>query len=274
MLHGIRDLGRWASDFERRIAERYPMQRSKLRVVSPRYGYFGMGPFLFEEVRDRYARWFMDQYTETLAAYPNVRPENVHFFGHSNGTYLLASALKSYESMYINRVVFAGSVVPKAYNWVWLGRRVQQVRNYVASDDLVVALFPRLFELPVFALLGNEIGSAGFNGFEQEGAGPDRPTVQNVKYVKGGHGAFESRVDEIVDFLLQPGEPSAAKIDERATFGPGWWGSSAFSVLLIWLLLAAALMFVAVRVVGAMPTPAWPALLLFTLLVVRILQTV
>jgi hypothetical protein len=50
--------------------------------------------------------------------------------------------------------------------------------------------------------------------------------------------------------------------------------SHAVTVLLVWAVLAAALLFVGIRVVAGAATRAWPVLLLFMLLVVRILQTV
>jgi len=266
VLHGIRDLGRWAANFETAIDRLYPGRRAHLAVVSSRYGYFGMGPFLFEDVRNRYVRWFMDQYTETLARYPKVKRENIRFFGHSNGTYIVAEALQAYDEMRIERVVFAGSVVPKAYPWAKLGERVKRVRNYVGTQDWVVALFPRLFELPGPSLLGNSIGSAGFNGFD------DEERVDNVRYVHGEHGAFESRVDEIVGFLLAPGEPQPALREERGVAGHVM--ASPLAVLLTWALLAFAVLWLGARVVGAAPSPAWPVLLAYVLLVTSILRTV
>lgn len=278
VLHGIRDLGRWSADFETEIERRYGAERAQLAIVSPRYGYFGMGPFLFEGVRARYVRWFMDQYTETLARYPQVEPEGIRFFGHSNGTYLAMEALKTYSSMEIDRVVLAGSVVAKDFDWASLNtvdretgkarRRVRVVRNYVGSEDWVVALFPRLFELPVAKIFDNPIGSAGFNGFDTE----DSAAVENVRYVHGAHGAFESRVGEIVDFLLTEGRPEEAKREGRS-----WIGGvlSAWPVVIfIWLALIYAVVGLGTRVIGASPQPVWPALLAYMLLVVLVLRTV
>jgi pimeloyl-ACP methyl ester carboxylesterase len=266
VLHGIRDLGRWSADFEAAIQARFPERRGRLAVVSPRYGYFGMGPFLFEDVRDRYVRWFMDEYTEALARWPNLQPEGIRFFGHSNGTYVVAKALETYPSMRIERVVFAGSVVPRRYDWAALGDRVGRVRNYVGTADWVVALFPRLFELWPLRLLGNDLGSAGFNGFV------DESRVDNVRFVAGQHSAFASRVDEIVDFLLAPGEPKPALREARGTaarlmdFAP--------LVFAVWAALAAAVLALGARIVGASPVPGWPVLLAYGLLVLAVLRTV
>src|SRR5262249_17192292 len=109
VLHGIRDLGRWSAQFEQALESAPPPAQGRRLIVSVRYGYFNMAAFLFRPDREKFVRWFMDQYTETLAKYPNARTRD--FIGHSNGTYLLATALESYKSMKIRRVAFAGSVV-------------------------------------------------------------------------------------------------------------------------------------------------------------------
>lgn len=271
VLHGIRDLGRWSAKFEQSIAARYPEERARMAMVSPRYGYFGMGPFLFEGVRKRYVRWFMDEYTEALARYPNVDPRKVRFFGHSNGTYLLADALLNYKAMKIDRIVFAGSVVPKSYEWSKLTEplserqqgRVSAIRNYVGTEDWVVALFPRLFELPVASWLGNAIGSAGFNGFDDK-------VVDNVRFVHGQHSAYDDRVDEIVDYLM--GSNAPVPQEKRSLSGDilSMWPT----VIIVWLLLIFVVVGLGTRVVAASAQPAWPALLLYIGLVVMILRTV
>ena len=120
VVHGIRDLGEWAAAFEQELraqfrADRQASSPDKLAVESIRYGYFGMGPFLLRPIREKYVKWFMDEYTEALARYPEAR--EVHFVGHSNGTYLMAAALKRYDSLDVKRVVFGGSVVRRDYDW-------------------------------------------------------------------------------------------------------------------------------------------------------------
>lgn len=284
VLHGIRDLGRWSSEFEGEIRKAGKGEHAV--IVSPRYGYLGMGPFLLPEVRERHVRWFMDQYTEVLARYPTVKAKDIEFFGHSNGTYLLAAALERYESMRIGRVVFAGSVVRKDYGWkrlIDLGR-VGAVRNYVATDDWVVALFPRLFELRPVSWLGDDVGSAGFNGFDEGGGCPSPApasatanagqALQNVCYIDGAHGAFDQdeRVKEIVGFLLSETSSPAQHTFPRGSFGTvmGW----SPTVWLVWSLIVVAIGYVGLRVVSAAPAHAWVPLVLFVLLVVRVLQTV
>jgi hypothetical protein len=73
------------------------------------------------------------------------------------------------------------------------------VRNYVRTEDWVVALFPRLFELRPVLWLNNALGGAGFNGFDDGGgcmqtSAPQSTVVTKVCYLKGKHSAFEGRV--------------------------------------------------------------------------------
>lgn len=273
VLHGIRDLGEWASAFEKVLLNKYNKKApdDKFAIASIRYGYFGMGPFLLQPGRQKYVKWLMDEYTETLARYPNA--ERVHFVAHSNGTYLLAAALEQYESMKVDRVVLGGSVVRKGYNWSarFKSGQVKYVRNYVAADDWVVALFPRFFEPKIiWKLLGNDIGSAGFNGFDDLPSG-----LENVRYVTGGHAAFLNRIHEIADLLLanEPKplvkirEPMAADQKEYLKWASNWgdW-------FVVWPLLAAAVLFVGWHVVVAATEPRWPMLLIYLLLVLGILK--
>eukprot|EP01034_Spumella_vulgaris_P026881 gene26881-33530_t len=197
VMHGIRDLGRWSSAFEKELQQRHSASGAcgKLAIASIRYGYFGMGQFLLRRDREKYVRWFMDQYTETLARYPGVK--EIHFVGHSNGTYLLAKALELYPSMKIDKVVLAGSVIRKDYDWRkrFDLQQVKAVRNYVAYDDWVVALFPRFFEQRMASWMNGDIGSAGFNGFD---AGRNKElAVENLGYISGAHGAFQNYVQAI-----------------------------------------------------------------------------
>jgi pimeloyl-ACP methyl ester carboxylesterase len=273
VLHGIRDLGRWSSAFETEVKRHDPSRIATLRFESPRYGYLGMGPFLFAGVRDRYVRWFMDEYTEAVARHPKVKAETIHFFGHSNGTYVLTEALEKYRSMRVGNIVVAGSVVRTSYGWRQLGDRVGAARNYVGSHDWVVALFPRLFELPGFGAFKNRLGSGGFHGFVQS----DR--VENV-FVQGAHGAFDGHEKEIVQFLLGPpamGTQGPAVNRQQLDEQRSWWQSLlgvAPVALGVWVALVLMVFYVGIRVVGAAPSPTWPVMLGFALLVVTILRTV
>ena len=174
VMHGIRDRGFWTSEIEGQLHAEARRSGRVIRVVVSSYGYFSMLPFLLLKSRQRNVRWFMDRYTEARARWPKAR---MHYVGHSNGTYLLASALQRYAAARIDNVVFAGSVVRADFPWSTFGSRVGKVLNYVATADLVVGIFPGFLER-----LGHDIGSAGHNGFDDQ-------VEQEFTFVSGGHGA-------------------------------------------------------------------------------------
>jgi pimeloyl-ACP methyl ester carboxylesterase len=279
VLHGIRDLGRWSSVFDDTIRkEGIP----GVRIISPRYGYLGMGPFLLEGVRDKYVRWLMDEYTETLARYPCVEQSGIRFFAHSNGTYLLADALRQYQAMKLDRIIFAGSVVPTDYDWAQRVKdgQVNRVRNYVATSDWVVALFPRLFEYRPVKWIGNALGGAGHDGFDFTGVAHQTrcatppagavPLFENVCYIKGQHSAYSERISEIVAYILDE-QPKQANTVNRPGATALWL--SGVSTWAVWTLLVCGVAYLGVRLVSAAPSPSWVVFALFVFLVVRALQT-
>lgn len=183
------------------------------------YGFFPMLPFLIAQKRREKVEWLMDRYAELVARCPNAR---FHYVGRSNGTYCLAKALELYPCCQFGRVVFAGSVVRTSFDWsrflpLSIGEceialdepQVRTVLNYVATADLVVAGFPKIFQYLSF--LKKDLGSAGFDGFTQNST---NSMVTEVHYVWGGHGAAieEGNWDTIAEFiysgkLLDPGAP-------------------------------------------------------------------
>lgn len=283
VMHGIRDLGEWSSRIETKLQERIATlptngsTKEKLAIASVRYGYFGMGQFLLRRDRQKYVRWFMDQYTETLARYSNPALK-IDFIGHSNGTYLLGGALENYRSMKIRRVVLGGSVLPKDFRWkpVFERKQVDFVRNYVADDDWVVALFPRFFEPVPMRWLGNDIGSAGFNGFDEGSDRPGRLAVENVKFIQGQHDAFLDQLDPIVDFLVPlagaqaPGPAAVGQKRERGS--PFLAGVSKWFTWVIWGLIVFALVWLGSRVSNAAGHLSAVALVLYLIVVFQVLR--
>ena len=198
IMHGIRDKGFWTQKIARRIKKLGEEKGQKFASWTESYGYFAMVPFIFRTVRQRKVEWMMDRYAEARARYPNAK---FHYVGHSNGTYLAARALLKYPAARFERVVFAGSVVRRDYKWLGL----IEVRNYVATRDWVVALFPKGLQL----WRRFDLGSAGHDGFDQAS---ELGSVRNVKYIVGGHSAGheEAHWDDIAHFIVT-GEPKPAK---------------------------------------------------------------
>jgi pimeloyl-ACP methyl ester carboxylesterase len=147
----------------------------------------------------------MDWYTQVLAAHPGC---DISVIAHSNGTYILASALQRYATIAIKYAAFVGSVVPRAYPWdrfIKHEHKVRAIRNDVAGDDWVVAIFARFFEA-VHELVGirfgsfDDIGSGGFHGFID-----DSVHECEHKFFSGGHSGplrDERNIESLGRFVL------------------------------------------------------------------------
>ncbi len=199
VVHGIRDKGYWTHKVARRVKALGRNHGRIFETETSSYGYFPMLPFLLPWRRRAKVEWLMDQYAEAKATYPNAE---FSFVGHSNGTYLLAKALQEYPSCRFKRVVFAGSVVRRKYDWSALIRsgQVEAILNYVATADWVVAFFPKALQI----LRPVDLGSAGHDGFDQT----DGERIRELHFVRGGHAAAltEENWDAIARFIVL-GEP-------------------------------------------------------------------
>jgi pimeloyl-ACP methyl ester carboxylesterase len=211
VIHGIRDRGYWTKKIARKIRalggnEIYATETST-------YGYFPMLSFLLPVRRRDKVEWLMDQYSENLALYPDAE---FHYVGHSNGTYLLAQALREYPCCRFKHVVFAGSVVPTDYDWSLIikRRQVAKVLNFVATGDWVVAFFPKFFQVFPF-MRWQALGSAGHDGFKVckdlhlphpylIRASVNDGDIFQVEYIRGDHGAalVEDNWETIADFIV------------------------------------------------------------------------
>ena len=234
VIHGIRDLGFWTNKLARRIKAKM-LEHDKGRVIvieTSTYGYFAMLPFILPSQRHTKVEWLMDQYTEDKALYPKA---NFSFVGHSNGTYLLARALQDYPSCRFKRVVFGNSVVDWHYDWAKAvhNRQVQQILNYVATGDWVVACFPKALQ----TLHIEDLGSAGHNGFVPvlTSEAQELP-LQQVRYISGSHGASveEANWDAITEFIVDGVVHSPTTLPKQQIPWVVWAGRLA---PLIWVVL-------------------------------------
>jgi pimeloyl-ACP methyl ester carboxylesterase len=245
VMHGIRDYGEW-TDKVRALIESEDDQDLKTVVVNQKYGHFPMLPFILYWDRQKNVRLFMDEYTENVARFPRVR--EFDYIGHSNGTYILASALYQYRTLKVNRVYFAGSVVPKYYDWINLldNRRVGHVVNVVAAGDWVVALFPRFFEQiaewedrkPMGGLL--DIGSGGFRGFDD--AKDPKGRVENFEFADGSHGigvdAGDKKKLEAIVRYISFGQEAGLKLFQERDYPEPWLDNLSNVSWLVWIILA------------------------------------
>ncbi|HMK80017.1 MAG TPA: alpha/beta hydrolase [Xanthobacteraceae bacterium] len=252
VIHGIRDHGFWTHKIARvikrevkRANEALPKDKQRaMRSFTGSYGYFAMVPFILPWVRRWKTSWLMDHYTEARALYPDAA---FSYVGHSNGTYLLARALTDYPAARFNRVVFAGSVVRRDYDWrkfllpqrEGVQSRVSAMLNYVATRDWVVALLPKGFQpLRVF-----DVGSAGHDGFDQSRATPP-PQLHEARCVIGSHsaGISETQWDDIAAFVVNGrappklGDPDFQR-NRSWLMVLGGWMSPVFIAVLLWLVV-------------------------------------
>ncbi len=251
VVHGIRDYGNWTDEIRTEVEKRCDSAGDVAAVINSKYGYFPMIQFLIYSDRQTNVRRFMDEYTEHIARYPNA--VHIDFAGHSNGTYILASAMQHYKTISVRRVFFAGSVVPKHYTWTDLieANRIQRVINVVATTDWVVAIFPKVFEQisdllrikPVTGWL--DLGAAGFRGFLESSS---TPAVRNVKFTKGTHstGVDVSDLEKLTaisDFLVSGNEHLLDVFSSEKNENKILSFLSNISPL-IWMLIFAAIIFV------------------------------
>jgi pimeloyl-ACP methyl ester carboxylesterase len=206
VIHGIRDEGFWTQKLARRVKRFAENSDNDVTAASQQgkrvfatetssYGYFPILPFILPSRRREKVEWLMDKYVEAMSLYPNAK--RFHYVGHSNGTYLLAKSLEEYPCCRFDRIVFAGSVVRRKYDWKKIVERKQanQILNYVATGDWVVALFPNgLQPWKIF-----DLGSAGHTGFLST-----INELTNSCFVRGGHSAAlnEDNWDDIAAFIV------------------------------------------------------------------------
>ena len=222
VIHGIRDKGFWTQKIARKIKELGEKEGQNFESFTKSYGYFAMLPFLAPVVRQRKVEWLMDRYAELRARYPHPATK-FYYVGHSNGTYLAAHALDAYPAARFERIVFAGSVVRKDFEWSKYtsvgdaanapSPRVRAVLNFVATKDWVVALFPKALQ----PWRWFNLGSAGHDGFN---AGSTVGPVYQYKYIQGRHDAAlaESNWPALAEFIVFGTPPSPLLANNQSLF--------------------------------------------------------
>jgi pimeloyl-ACP methyl ester carboxylesterase len=127
-VHGIRTTGAWQKQIASVISENgwiyYPMD----------YGYFNSLRFAMPQIRKSKIEWFRDQFDLIKERYPDVTPSVV---AHSNGTYIVANALKTYPALRVDKVILCGSIVRDDFDWKLIFDRKQAtlVLNEIGTKD-------------------------------------------------------------------------------------------------------------------------------------------
>jgi hypothetical protein len=181
---------------------------------------------------------------------------------------LAAKALHDYPAARFQRIVFAGSVVNRDYRWHdFIPRQTDGVLNFVASADWVVAFFPNAFQ----RLQIQDLGSAGHDGFSAArrmaelteptrsagDAGAGTPGAGTARFLVGGHGAAlqEKLWDAIAGYVL--GEEMVVPAEVEMAHDHPWWIDYPARVApLIWVALAAILIWLLYQIIG-LPIAEW-----------------
>ncbi|MBF0383146.1 MAG: alpha/beta hydrolase [Magnetococcales bacterium] len=262
VIHGIRDYGFWTNKVANHVLKHARLfnskqnDKTKKRVYATEtssYGRFPILPFLSLFQRREKVEWLMDLYAENLARYPNAE---FSFFGHSNGTYLLAKALQEYPECSFRNIAFAGSVVDTNFDWMHFIKRgqVKNVLNYVATADWVVAWFPNVFQK-----LGiQDLGGAGHHGFrylpdnhEDDGKADCLEVGNNnilcqLSYVSGGHNAAiqEPVWSSIAQFIVED-RPGSLPLMQASEVKKGWlkWVGLVVWSAILFIIISPLLMF-------------------------------
>ncbi len=215
IVHGIRDHGYWTKRIAKILKRRTETQ--VLRAPSPSYGYFNLVDFVRWPKRQRQAKWFMQQYADVRACYPNAE---ISFVGHSNGTYLAGRALAYSPAIEFRNIYFAGSVLPTSFQWSDYKAQVSgRVLNVMGPRDEVVAFLPGGIEgLGLSWMFG--VGAAGYLGFSSNDV-VDAPACVEVvnRRQPGNHraGVDESVWNKIGDFILED------KVMDEPELSDPWW---------------------------------------------------
>ena len=252
LVHGIRDYGGWT----RVVSEELKGINPSLRDFSFRYGYFNILHFLLPAVRKNRARQFVDRYANEFSKNPE---STFHFVGHSNGTFLLAEALKTYPGVQFESVYLAGSVVSGRFNWLRVFEReqVKRLRNDRANKDTPVG-----FLCGFLKSFYPDLGLGGFRGFQR------LPTenAYELDWVEGGHGeavSGQKRASSIARWVLE----NETTLVEPKTSEPKTW-MNWLSKLALPVGLAAIVLLVYLGVLAAQGGIIWSVVFVCVLLII------
>jgi hypothetical protein len=134
-IHGIRTRGEWQKLFAS------AMSGSRTEVESFDYDYYGLPRFLIPGFNSRLVDRFYNEYWAMVKSHPSVsldhfdrRPSAV---AHSLGSWILGNAMLKFEDIKFDKLILAGSILPRDFDWsILLARdQVAMVRNECGQRD-------------------------------------------------------------------------------------------------------------------------------------------
>lgn len=171
--HGIRTHGEWQKLFASATSG------TQARTESFDYGRYGLFRFTVPPFNSRLVDKFYNWYGTTVKTCASValdrydkRPSAV---AHSLGSWVIANAMLKYEDVRFDKLILAGSILPRDFDWATLFARDQVafVRNECGQKDPWPDWAGRFVA---------RTGTGGTHGFDWFGS-----TVQNVRCDWFGH---------------------------------------------------------------------------------------
>lgn len=153
-LHGIRTRGYWQKQLT------IELNKGGFDHVPLDYGFFGAIQLVLPFMRDRKIKWFRKE----LEDYAGDRSNPPSVIAHSFGTYLVARALKKYNEVKFDRIIFCGSIVEKNYSWSTIlnsGRATRVLNDFGGKD----------FWAKVAQWVVSDAGPSGAEGFSDDAKG-------------------------------------------------------------------------------------------------------
>jgi hypothetical protein len=133
--HGIRTRGEWQKIFAS------IMSKTPARTEAFDYGTYGLPRFLMPPFNSQKVKEFADWYGSFMKTIPAIdldrydrRPSAV---AHSLGSWIIGNAMLKYDHIRFDKLIFAGSILPRDFDWVTLFARdqVSFVRNECGQKD-------------------------------------------------------------------------------------------------------------------------------------------
>ena len=171
-VHGIKTHGLWQKNIASVVSENgwiyYPLD----------YGYFSASQFLVPPLRRRKIKWFCDEFDRIKERFEDVIPSVIC---HSNGSYIVANALKTYPHIKIDKLILCGSIVRRDFDWkaIFDGKQATLVRNEIGQKDI----WSRLVKC--FAWF--DTGASGRKGFKQI-----NPRLKQPNFTEFSHSSFQA----------------------------------------------------------------------------------
>lgn len=214
LIHGIRDFAEWHEDLAETIRKVAYGNLQTVEVEPISYGYFSALQFLIPLARRRCARAFLDRYVQCYARKPEARFSVV---AHSNGTFALTCAMEQNQAVEISRILLAGSVLYRKFNWSrLLGERSEKtrVRNECATQDWPVGAICWFLRMVYW----RRLGTSGVYGFKGSFVNSSNVTFLINNWRAGGHSvALNARYhEEIAKFLLPSDKDPALSAEPAA----------------------------------------------------------